>query len=253
MHRKCSTLESNCSAGSSISCRNRSVQLAHSVPLILGAAWLQNFHQLQLQWQKAAQPPQKAFSCTTPAFHVLSSSFCSAVLGEDKQLTLVLFLSAFSSAISSSLSSSCSLHTFSSFVSAANSWNKPQIKHVSYRDTEGIPMNTWHDFFKYSFHPSQSHAKQTLQTVTQSAAKIRDGFDQSYGEPVCLSRPLSELRFPWEARGKNFLVLRCYGLKKLLSWFDLNDCWGKHSTQQSKTQKPAQHSKHQVGIQGHNA
>lgn len=36
-------------------------------------------------------------------------------------LTLVLFLSAFSSAISSSLSSSCSLHTFSSLVSAANS------------------------------------------------------------------------------------------------------------------------------------
>lgn len=38
--------------------------------------------------------------------------------------TRVLFLSAFSSAISSSFSRSCSRQTFTSFVSAANSYNR---------------------------------------------------------------------------------------------------------------------------------
>lgn len=93
-----------------------------------------------------------SFANTTfSVFLYVVGCFNNGNLGEDKELTLVLFLSAFSSAISSSLSSSCSLHTFSSFVSAANSWNKPD-RNISTSNIgiqwEKIHMNTWHDFLK---------------------------------------------------------------------------------------------------------
>lgn len=87
-----------------------------------------NTHTFALPWgfmYKYLVKNTFSFSNSTFVFLPAAGCFNNGELGEDKELTLVLFLSAFSSAISSSLSSSCSLHTFSSFVSAANSWNKP--------------------------------------------------------------------------------------------------------------------------------
>lgn len=88
-----------------------------------------NTHTFALPWgfMYKYQGKKNAFSFLNSTFVFLPVAGCfnNGELGEEKELTLVLFLSAFSSAISSSLSSSCSLHTFSSFVSAANSWNKP--------------------------------------------------------------------------------------------------------------------------------
>lgn len=88
-----------------------------------------NTHISALPWRFTYKHQGKkntfSFSNSTFAFLCVAECFNNGEVEENKELTLVLFLSAFSSAISSSLSSSCSLHTFSSFVSAANSWNKP--------------------------------------------------------------------------------------------------------------------------------
>lgn len=186
--RKCSELESNSSAGSSVSCwayHCSSPALFHwsrvlydyrtlttrklndrqqcsltSFPrfctAVSGAVHkLPNFlnlHTFALQGDSCLGKNTFYFSNTTfSVFLRAVGCFNNGNLGEDKELTLVLFLSAFSSAISSSLSSSCSLHTFSSFVSAANSWNKPD-RNISTSNIgiqwEKIHMNTWHDFLK---------------------------------------------------------------------------------------------------------